>query len=272
MSETCAAAVPLSRSPDRKAPNLLPEARQLLRAADLLVARAEALKGGSTGTLRVAATPQVIAGVLAPFLPKQQRRHPAVEIQLVEGGAAEQPDRLASGEVQLAIMPSGDERFDGRLLYPVHACVVRPEKHRLGRRSVVDIVELADEPLLLLRREFGSRVRFQTACEIARLMRRIRLESAAPQTMVERAAAGYGIAVVPSTVVVRTAGVRVLPLVQNKASLGRWSMVAWVRERVLPAYARRFVAELVAHSRIAQPGKSFTRRAPPLPRPGWPVA
>jgi hypothetical protein len=46
-----------------------------------------------------------------------QARHAGVEVQLAEGGAAVQPDRLARGEVHLAIMPAGDERLDGRLLF-----------------------------------------------------------------------------------------------------------------------------------------------------------
>jgi len=252
--------------------DLLRQSHQLLTAADLLVDRARALKGGRTGTLKVAATPHVIAGVLAPFLRHHQSRHPGVEVQLVEGGAAQQPDRLESGEVQLAIMPTGDERFDGRLLYPVYALVVLPDTHRLGRHAVVDIEELADEPILLLRREFGSRGWFDAACEIAHFRPRVRLESAAPQTLIELAAVGYGVAVVPSTVVLRGEGVRVVPLIQKKSSLGRWSMVAWGRHRHVPEYARQFVDELVAHSRRDYPGKAFTRRAPPLSRPRRPAA
>src|SRR5690242_15625130 len=166
----------------------------------MLGARASALKGGSTGTLRVAATPHVIAGVLAPFLRDHQRRHPGVEIQLVEGGAAQQPERLERGEAHLAIMPSGDERFHGRLLYPVYALAAMAEAHALAGHKTLDIAELADEPLLLLRREFGSRFWFERACEVARIKPRIRLESAAPQTLVELAAADYGVAVIPSTV------------------------------------------------------------------------
>ena len=250
--------------------DLLRQSHMLLIAADLLAERARALKGGQTGTLRVAATPHVIAGVLAPFLRRHQRRHPGIEVQLVEGGGAQQPDRLESGEVQLAIMPSGDERFDGRLLYPVYAMAALSATHRLGRRAVVDISELADEPILLLRREFGSRGWFDAACDAARFRPRVRLESAAPQTLIELAAVDYGVAVVPSTVVVRTEGVRVVPLAQGKSSLGRWSMVAWDRQRHLPQYARQFVDELVGHSRLAYPGKAFTRHAPPLPRPKQP--
>lgn len=251
--------------------DLLRQSHQLLRAADALVERARALRGGHTGTLRVAATPHVIAGVLAPFLRVHRRRHPAVEVELVEGGAAQQPDRLERGEVQLAIMPAGDERFDGRLLYPVYALAALAAAHRLARRPAIDISELSEEPILLLRREFGSRRWFDAACEIAHFKPRVRAESAAPQTLIELAAVDYGVAIVPSTVVVQSDGVRIVPLVQKKSSLGRWSMVAWDRQRHLPQYARQFADDLVAFSRKENPGRAFTRRAPPLPRPKTPA-
>lgn len=247
--------------------DLLRQSHQLLTAADLLVERARALKDGQTGTLKIAATPHVIAGVLAPFLGGHRQRHPGVEVQLLEGGAAQQPDRLESGEAQLAIMPTGDERFDGRLLYPVHVLVLLPKSHPLGRKAVVEIAELADEPILLLRREFGSRHWFDAACEIAHLRPRIRLESAAPQTLIELAAVGYGIAVLPSTVMVPSGGVHVAPLLQGRSSLGRWSMLAWDRQRHLPRYAQQFVDELVSVFRRNYPGKTYLRRAPPIPRP-----
>jgi DNA-binding transcriptional LysR family regulator len=250
--------------------DLLRQSQQLLKAADMLADRALALQGGSTGTLRVAATPHVIAGVLAPFLRDYQRRHPGVEIELLEGGAAQQPDRLERGEVHLAIMPSGDERFHGRLLYPVHAMAAMAGGHRLARHKTVEVTALAEEPVLLLRREFGSRVWFERACEVARIRPRIRLESAAPHTLFELAAADYGIAVIPSTVIGRTQGVKWVPIVLNGQSLGRWSMVAWDRERLLPIYARAFVDELVARSQRADPGKALTRNAPPLVQPQAP--
>lgn len=251
--------------------DLLRLCRRLLADAELIVDRARALKGGQTGILRIAATPHVIAGVLAPFLGRHAGRHPGVEVQLVEGGAALQPRRLEGGEVHLAVMPAGDERFDGRLLYPVHGLAVVPDAHELAARAVLEVGELSDRSVLLLRREFGSRAWFDAACEIAHVRPRVRLESAAPQTLVELAAAGYGVAVVPSTVVIDRAGLRAVPLVQRGASLGRWSMVAWDRQRLLPKYAERFVDELVVHVRRNHPGREFTRRAPPLPRPKEPA-
>jgi DNA-binding transcriptional LysR family regulator len=238
--------------------------------ADQLADRARALKGGQTGTLKVAATPHVIAGVLAAFLRHFCGRYPSVEVRLVEGGAASQSARLHSGEVHLALMPFGDGTVDGQLLYPVYGLAVLSDKHPLSARSVLDVSELCDEPVLLLQRGFGSRAWFDAASEIEHFKPRIRLESAAPETLVELAAAQYGVAIVPSTVIMRGRGIRVLPLVQRGAALGRWSMVGWAPRRHLPAYAERFVDELSAYVRVTFPGRDFVKHAPPLPRPRHP--
>jgi LysR family cyn operon transcriptional activator len=247
--------------------DLLRQSRRLLDDANLLFDQARALKGGQTGTLRIAATPHVIAGVLAEFLPLHQQRHGGVEIQLVEGGAASQPTRLQRGEVHLAIMPIGDQRFQGRLLYPVYTLAVFRKNPELARRRVLEVASLVNKSILLLRREFGSREWFDAACAISHFRPHVRLESAAPQTLIELAAAGYGVAIVPSTVVIRSDKISALPLVQRGMPLGRWSRIAWNSQRLLPPHAERFAEELVAFTRRKYPGQEFTRRAPPLPRP-----
>ena len=139
-------------------------------------------------------------------------------------------------------------------------------KHRLSRRRALDVADLADEPLLLLHRSFGSREWFDAACSIAHIRPRVLLESAAPHTLVALTGVGYGVAVVPSTVLVPS-GVRALPLIQRGASIGRWLTIAWDPQRLLAAYAEQFVEELVAFCKRAYPGRDLIRRAPPLPQP-----
>ena len=89
-------------------------------------------------------------------------------------------ERLARGDVHLACMPAGDSRFNGRLLGPMHVLAVLPEKHALSRGAMLDIAELVDRPLLVLRREFGSRAWFDAACQVARVRPRLLLESTSP--------------------------------------------------------------------------------------------
>jgi hypothetical protein len=76
----------------------------------------------------------------------------------------------------------------------------------------------------------------------------------------------YGVAVVPSTVLV-PGGVRALPLIQREASIGRWLTIAWDPQRSLTAYAEQFVNEIVTYCRRDYPGRNLIHRAPPLPLP-----
>ena len=247
--------------------DLLRRCRRLLADADSLGERARSLNAGKSGILRVGATPQVIESLLAEFMARHRRRHPGVEVHLVEEGGARMAERLARGEVHLACMPAGDPRFQGRLLAPMHLLVVLPQEHRLRRRAACEIAELAEEPLLVLRREFGSRAWFDAACQVARMRPRVALESAVPQTLVALAAEGHGIAVLPSNVPLPRRAVRALPLLHRGASIGAWQVIAWDPQRFLAPYAQQFIDELVASVRRVFPGHELIRRAPPLPRP-----
>src|SRR5215470_18123910 len=86
--------------------DLLRRGRRLLTEADSLGERARLLKAGETGILRVGATPQVIENMLANFLTQYRRRHPAVEVHLVEDGGVRLPSRLERGDVLLAFTPA----------------------------------------------------------------------------------------------------------------------------------------------------------------------
>ena len=245
--------------------DLLRQGRRLLMEADSLDARARALKGGHTGILRVGATPMVIQHTLSVFLSQYRLRHPGVEVHFVEDGGLRLLSRLEHGDVHLALVVPSD-RFRSRLLYPVHNLAVLSRKNPLSRRRVLDVADLADEPLLLLHRSFGSREWFDSACHIAHIRPRVLLESAAPHTLIALTEVDYGIAVVPSTVLIPPA-VRALALVQRQASIGRWLTIAWDPQRSLPAYAERFADELAVYCGRDYPGRSLVRRAPPLPRP-----
>lgn len=251
--------------------DLLRRSRRLLAEADSLGERARSLKAGETGILRVGATPQVIENLLADFLTHYRRRHPGVEVHLVEDGGVRLHDHLERGDVHLALTVIGATRFKDRPLYPMHLIVALLPTHRLGRRSALEIAELADEQLLLLRHGFGSREWFDVACQIAHLRPRVLLESAAPHTLVALAATGYGIAILPSNAQVPRDVVRAVPLVHRGLSIGRWAHIAWDPQRFLAPYAEQFVTEIVAHCSRSYPGRGIVQRAPPLPRPKTPV-
>jgi LysR family transcriptional regulator, cyn operon transcriptional activator len=250
--------------------DLLRRSRRLLTDADSLGERARALKTGQTGLLRVGATPQVMETLLAGFLARYRRRHPAVEVHLVEDGGVRLPERLDRGDVHLCLTGAGDPRFRWRLLGPIYLLAVVPKSHRWRRRATLEIDELVDVPLLLTRRGFGSREWFDTACQVAHIRPRVLLESGTPPTLIALAQAGYGIAILPSNARIPR-GLRALPILLRGESIGVWAGVSWDPRRFLAPYAEQFVEELVAYSRRAYPRPELTRRAPPLPRPKVPA-
>ena len=76
--------------------------------------RADALKGGIAGTLRVGGSPQHIETVLAPFVARFRRRHPDIDVHFVEDGGARISDRLAQGDVQIVLTTVGNALFFSR--------------------------------------------------------------------------------------------------------------------------------------------------------------
>jgi DNA-binding transcriptional LysR family regulator len=241
-----------------------------LADADLLTEAARALKDGRKGTVKVSATPQMMASFLTSFLPRHRQRHPGIEVQLVERSAVRGPDHLERGESDLAIMSASDTRFPGRLLFPMHLFAVVPKAHRLASGRIVDIADLVDESLLLLPPSFGTRGAFDAACEIAQVVPRVRFECTAAHALIGLANADYGVAVVPSIALVEHENLRAVPIVLRGAAIGHWEAVCWDPRRAAPAYLDAFVNGLAAHARNAFPGRKFVRRAPPLPRPTAP--
>jgi LysR family transcriptional regulator, cyn operon transcriptional activator len=247
--------------------DLLVRSRRLLADAESLGERARALKSGQTGVLRVGAAPQIMENLLAEFLQGYHKRHPGIEIHLVEDQGARLPARLESGDMHVAILPDSDDRFFRRPLYPMVMIAVVPKDHRFGRRATVDVADLADEPLLRLGPGFASHAWFDTACRIERIKPRVLFESITPHSLVALARTGLGIALVNSVVRIPRESLRAAVVMHRGAPIGRWTVVAWNRQRFLPPYAERFVEELIQRCQRAYPGRELIRRAPPLPRP-----
>ena len=201
--------------------DLLAQGRDLLARAESLGERARASGTGHTGVLRLGATPQTLES-LAGFLARWGRSSPGVSLQLIEDGGMQLLDRLEAGEIHLALTLGGDPRFRGRLLFPNRLLAVIPAGHRLFRHRTVEVADLVQEALLLLRPGFGSRAWFDAACRILHARPRVLLESGAPSTLIALARAARGIAVIPSTVRFARARVRPIPILHEGASLGGW--------------------------------------------------
>ena len=77
--------------------------RRVLTDFDVVRERAEVLRRGDRGVLKVAAPPHTIESVLSRFLPQYAEHFPNVHVELSEALGHEQSAMLERGEVHLGI-------------------------------------------------------------------------------------------------------------------------------------------------------------------------
>jgi DNA-binding transcriptional LysR family regulator len=233
---------------------MLARSRRLLAEAESFRERAAALGGAEGGVLRVGTTPQFLEAGMPEVLAAYRKRHPRVEVRVTEGGGDQLEPAVEQGELHL-LAPTfrAVEPLKSTLLYPVRVLAVMSRRHRLATRRTLAVPDIANETLLMLAPGFGSRRIFDEACRAAGAEPRVLVESRSPSSLIAMAAAGHGIAIVPS--VVRLSGaVAVAGLRRDGRALGLWAQAVWDPRRHLPAYATGFLQALIEHTRHSYPG------------------
>jgi DNA-binding transcriptional LysR family regulator len=104
----------------------LADCRSLLSHAASIRERAQSLRGGDTGVLKVAASPQMIENVFPSFLLRYAARYPRVQMRPIEAYAIDHTAMLERGDVHLAIsgIQVDDQRFGSYLLPPLQVLAV----------------------------------------------------------------------------------------------------------------------------------------------------
>jgi len=223
---------------------LLGECRNLLAHAKSFDERAQLLRLGDKGVLRVAASPVQIEAVLSTFLHRYGRRYPHVEMKLVEAVGPDIQALLQRGEVHLGLLLQADRADDSHFAsYPVPPVELLAACHPtfpLQRGRTVEISRVASHPLLLLDSGFLVRRTFDAACRLAGLKPKILIESRAPSNLLALAEAGHGVAVIPSVVLTHRHALRIVRLTHDGKPLREPLSIVWDKRRVLPRYARDF--------------------------------
>jgi len=232
--------------------------RHVLAEAEALRARGSVLGGGTGGVLRVGTTPQFLEAGMPRVLTAYRRTHPNVEIRLTEDAGQQLIERVLQGELHLAANVSRDfEQLASRPLYPLRMLAVMSRRHHLASRRSLTLDDLTRQPLLMLGRGFQVRQLFDALCQARNVDVDVILESRSPQSIVALAAAGHGIAIVPSVVVLERKRVAIVGLVHDGRPLGFWIRVAWDPRRYLPPYGEAFVETLVRCMKRSFPGHTL---------------
>lgn len=242
----------------RAGEDLLARSQSLLQNVDALRERAHELAGGSKGLLRIGTTPQTLETLVSHVLTEYRRSAPDVSITLVEDGSANLIEKVEAGAIDMAFaaLPS-DSTIAGRVLFPLGALAVVPRHHPLAERQQLEVMDLKDLPLLVLRPGFMTRQLLDGAFAIANVRPAIVLESGNPHCLLALAEQGHGIAIIPSTVNLKGVTQRVLPIRRDRKQLGLWISAIWDRRRHLPPTVPNFIEQAYIYTRHSYPGREF---------------
>jgi DNA-binding transcriptional LysR family regulator len=246
--------------------DLLARCRDLLAEGAAVRERARALAEGRAGILRIGCAPMIMESVVAPLIAQYRRKRPDVELQFRELGGARAQEAAVRGQLHAAVASPMEPTLQSKLLFPWRLLAVVREGHPVARGRAVDIARLDRQPILTLPAGFGTRALFDAACESGGVRPEIRMEAAAAQTLVAAARSGYGIAIVPTVLIMGRRGVRALPLLASGRALGRWLAYMWNPHRPQPSYLIEFGDLLAAAARRDYPGREFAY-APGIERP-----
>jgi DNA-binding transcriptional LysR family regulator len=247
---------------------LLGDCRGLLNYATGVDERAQQLRRGDTGVLKVAATPLHVEGVFSQFLQRYAQRYPNVQVKVTEGSGLEILAMLERGEIHLGqMLPYGVrlDNFGSQALEAAELLVACHPSLTLGSRGTIEVGRLAPCRLLLLDSGFGLRRAFDAACRLAGLRPNILLESGGPHTLLALAEAAHGIAIIASTFRTHRYDLKIVRLTYRGRPLREPLAVLWDKRRPLPRYATAFCEMWAEHVRQVFP---ITRPSEPEPDAG----
>jgi DNA-binding transcriptional LysR family regulator len=245
---------------------MLGDCRGLLNYARALGERAQVLRRGDVGVLRVCASPHLIEGIFPEVFHRYAERFPNVQVRLIDVVGPEAFAMLERGESHLvqslvsAIAPD-EERFARFPLAPMEMLAACHPRLGLGKGGEVEIDRLAPYPLLQATTEFLMRRHFDAACRVAGFTPNYVLECRSPHALLAMAEAGHGVAIIPSALRVHRYKVRRMRVMYRGSPLDEPLAMLWDKRRPLPGYAKAFCEMVAEYVQQAFPLTGKSKRA-----------
>jgi DNA-binding transcriptional LysR family regulator len=214
---------------------LLPHARAALAAAERARESIASLRGLLRGRLRIGVAGPVdhrLAETIGHF----HRDHPAIEITLTNEHTAPLLEALANGDMDVGVLGLGVQPLPAHVrarVVAVEPLVLAVRRgHPLSRRRTIALDALREEPMITLVRGSGLRTLLENACLDAGFTPRVTAETGELSSLVELAAEGLGLAIVPRSAVdaADAAVVRI-----TRPRLQRRTALAWNEASASPA-------------------------------------
>ncbi len=236
---------PVTLTPDGSA--LLPFVQRVLADVEATGAEARALSGMARGRLAVGATPSLVTSVLAPALVEFHASHPGIDLSVVEAGSHQLVPRVASGEVDLAlvVLPVTDPLVVTTALFDDPLVLATAPDHPFAHRRRVRVRDLDGLDLVMFREGYDLRAVTLAACAEAGVEPHLVSEGGEMAGVLSFVASGLGAAVVPAIALSGDGALRAIPFTGPGPSMRRTVAFAQRGDRTPARPARALADQLV---------------------------
>ena len=183
---------------------------------------------GEVGRLRVGIVGSAMWGPIPSMLEQFQSQFPRVTWTIHELGPNDQWEALRNRQIDVGfwrepriepeVLKQANLRQD--LCFPENVCVAMNEKHPLASQDAIELIDIANEPMLTLHLTQSAEPRYLIQCCVnAGFEPMIFQEAAEPQTLLAMVGAGLGVALLPQTTGrIGWPGVKFMPIRTNPPS------------------------------------------------------
>jgi DNA-binding transcriptional LysR family regulator len=187
---------------------LMSEASDMLAKMRMTIDTIRQIDRGEVGRLRVGIVGSAMWGPIPSLLEEFQTKFPRVTWTLHELGPTLQYDALRAKQIDVGFWrePRLDEDYlkadnlRQELCFREDVCVAINEHHPLAKQDALELMDIADEPMLTLALDKSSFPRYLMQCCVkAGFQPTIFQEASEPQTLLAMVGAGLGVALMPET-------------------------------------------------------------------------
>lgn len=179
------------------------KARQILELSGQLVEMAQSDKAPLVGPLKLGVIPTIGPFLLPRVLPAIRQHYPQLELYLVEDQTARLQERLATGEIDAAVLalPFEMGKLESKGFWTERFFVAIPTDHPLSQGGAIKAKTLPADELMLLEEGHCFRDHALSACHRQELQTHSAFQGTSLYTLIEMVAGGQGITFLPEMAV-----------------------------------------------------------------------
>jgi DNA-binding transcriptional LysR family regulator len=173
-------------------------AKQALASLEAIRAEAHGIRGALSGRLRIGSIPSATVNLSPKAMAQFARRHPAVELVLLEEpsqGMRQLLEWLGSATIDIALLETPIGAVEVAPLIRDEMCAIVSSRSPLARHKQVSVLELTKEPFIMSR--YSSERLIRAAYARENIAPAVRFEVQDLGTLVGMVREGLGISIVP---------------------------------------------------------------------------